>query len=298
MLVGRALPRPRPRPARSRPGMKLASGPAGARRARDLRDPRRAAGQRRVGRAGRARGRPRRLPRSPAPRAPRGRAPACSPSSASRRRLVAVRGPRRRAVRVLRGQGPRRAGRRSAAPRCWRSPPRCCRCSTARELTTEEWLALGLGARAGRRRRARASALLALAREIGELRLAIGPQGALEIAERGPGDRRAHRAGPALRRHRRRRLRARGLHLRGLPHLPRARAGDRRVRARPARACCAASTSTRTPTRGRWPTCPAARSRSRSAPTAPCSPRAPSTPARSSRRVLAAAERRRGAINA
>ncbi len=54
-----------------------------------------------------------------------------------------------------------------------------------RGLTTEEWLALGLGlALAGVA--VLALALLALAREIGELRLAIAPQGALEIAGEGP----------------------------------------------------------------------------------------------------------------
>jgi hypothetical protein len=54
-----------------------------------------------------------------------------------------------------------------------------------RELTTEEWLALGLGlALAGVG--ALAVGLLALAREIGELRLALAPQGALEIAGEGP----------------------------------------------------------------------------------------------------------------
>jgi hypothetical protein len=54
-----------------------------------------------------------------------------------------------------------------------------------RDLTTEEWLAVGLGVAllsvAGL-----AVALLALAREVGALRLAIGPQGALEIASEGP----------------------------------------------------------------------------------------------------------------
>ena len=54
-----------------------------------------------------------------------------------------------------------------------------------RALTTEEWLAIGLAA-------ALAGVvvlgvgLLALAREIGELRLAVAPQGALEIAGEGP----------------------------------------------------------------------------------------------------------------
>jgi hypothetical protein len=54
-----------------------------------------------------------------------------------------------------------------------------------RPLTTEEWLGLGLAvALIGVA--ALAVGLLALAREIGELRLAIGPQGALEIAGEGP----------------------------------------------------------------------------------------------------------------
>jgi methylamine utilization protein MauE len=54
-----------------------------------------------------------------------------------------------------------------------------------RGLTTEEWLTIGLVAAligvAGL-----AIALLALAREVGALRLAIGPQGALEIPSEGP----------------------------------------------------------------------------------------------------------------
>jgi hypothetical protein len=54
-----------------------------------------------------------------------------------------------------------------------------------RALTTEEWLALGLGA-ALVGIAVLAAGLLALAREIGELRLAIAPQGALEIAGEGP----------------------------------------------------------------------------------------------------------------
>jgi hypothetical protein len=53
------------------------------------------------------------------------------------------------------------------------------------ELTTDEWLGLGLGAAllavAGL-----AVAVLALAREVGMLRLRLGPEGALEIAEEGP----------------------------------------------------------------------------------------------------------------
>ncbi len=54
-----------------------------------------------------------------------------------------------------------------------------------RALSTEEWLAIGLGAAlAGVA--VLAVGLLALAREVGELRLAIAPQGALEIAGEGP----------------------------------------------------------------------------------------------------------------
>jgi hypothetical protein len=54
-----------------------------------------------------------------------------------------------------------------------------------RPLSTEEWLGLGLGA-ALLGIAVLAAGLLALAREIGELRLAIAPQGALEIAGEGP----------------------------------------------------------------------------------------------------------------
>jgi len=54
-----------------------------------------------------------------------------------------------------------------------------------RPLTTEEWLGLGLGA-ALLGLAALAVGLLALAREIGELRMQLGPQGALEIAGEGP----------------------------------------------------------------------------------------------------------------
>ena len=54
-----------------------------------------------------------------------------------------------------------------------------------RELSTEEWLAIGLGA-ALTGVAALAIALLALAREVGTLRMAIAPQGALEIPSEGP----------------------------------------------------------------------------------------------------------------
>jgi len=54
-----------------------------------------------------------------------------------------------------------------------------------RELSTDEWLGIGLGvallACAGL-----GVAVLALAREVGMLRLRLGPEGALEIAEEGP----------------------------------------------------------------------------------------------------------------
>jgi hypothetical protein len=54
-----------------------------------------------------------------------------------------------------------------------------------RELTTEEWLGVGLGA-ALVGVAALSVALLALAREVGSLRMAISPQGALEIPSEGP----------------------------------------------------------------------------------------------------------------
>jgi hypothetical protein len=54
-----------------------------------------------------------------------------------------------------------------------------------REPTTEEWLAIGLGA-ALLGLAALAVVVLALAREVGALRLAVSPHGALEIAHEGP----------------------------------------------------------------------------------------------------------------
>src|SRR3954451_10897978 len=54
-----------------------------------------------------------------------------------------------------------------------------------RPLTTDEWLGVGLGfALAGVA--ALSVAVLALARELGSLRMSISPQGALEIASEGP----------------------------------------------------------------------------------------------------------------
>jgi hypothetical protein len=54
-----------------------------------------------------------------------------------------------------------------------------------REPTTDEWLAIGLGA-ALIGLAALAVVVLALAREVGVLRMSIAPQGALEIPEEGP----------------------------------------------------------------------------------------------------------------
>ena len=102
----------------------------------------------------------------------------------------------------------------------------------ASEPTTEGWLAIGLGvallACAGL-----AIAMLALAREIGVLRLRVGPGSALEIPEEGPelGSR-----SPLIDRFelgRREPLRDRGLQLRGLPRLPEPRPVDRLLRSDP-----------------------------------------------------------------
>ena len=53
------------------------------------------------------------------------------------------------------------------------------------EPTTEGWLAIGLGRAARARRRSRV-VVLALAREVGMLRLSVAPRGALEVAHEGP----------------------------------------------------------------------------------------------------------------
>ena len=157
-----------------------------------------------------------------------GRRRRCSPSSPPRRPSRCCAGRAGAPCGVLRRRG-RVAARRSAAPRCSRSRSRRCRCSTAaradhrgvarRSASAPRWSAspaLAVGAaRAGPRGRRRCG-------------WRSRPQGALEIAERGAGDRRAHRAGGALRGPARR-LRAGGLHLGGVPHLPGAGAGDRRA---------------------------------------------------------------------
>ena len=99
------------------------------------------------------------------------------------------------------------------------------------DLSTDEWLGLGLGLAllvcAGL-----AVAVLALAREVGMLRLRLGPEAALEIPGGGPGARLAQRGDLALRPGARGRARARGVHVRGLSRLPGARADDRDARER------------------------------------------------------------------
>ena len=158
--------------------------------------------------------------------------------------------PRRRAVRVLRRPLARRlAGRRCATSR---SPPRF----AALPLLSD---ARPLDRRVARRSASRsrslaclglAVAVLALAREVGMLRLRLGPESALEIPEEGPalGSRVAliERFSPA----RPGRARARRLRLRGLPRLLGARAGDRVAGARAdARA---SRSSTRLPSAEAW----------------------------------------------
>ena len=151
-----------------------------------------------------------------------------------------------------------------------------------RSLTTDEWLAVGLGfALAGvigpRRRRAGAGARARHAADVDR------PAGCARDRQRGAGGRRAHRARRGVRRRPCRRAdRARRVHVRGLPRLPGARAGGQRLRTRPADRRPGSSTRSRTPAPGRSPTSPAARSRSPWAATGPCSPRARSTRARSS----------------
>ena len=265
-----------PRAAGPRP-LKLADRPA-ARGARDLRDPRRAA-QRRVGGArGRRGGRWRSACRRARGRrvGRRRRFRACSPPPRPRA-LASGRGGAPCACFGARGGsaaaslGARRAARRRRSP-CSRCFPRASSRPTS-------------GSRSGSAPRCSASPRSPSRCSRWRARSACcawrsAPQGALEIAGEGPelGGRTAlaERFGAA----RRGRPRARGLHV-ARAAASAARSSRRSsVRARPARGRCGASTRPPTPTPGRWPTSPAARSRSRSAPTAPCSPRAPSTPAR------------------
>ena len=163
--------------------------------------------------------------------------------------LMAGRGGR--AVRVLRLAGPRRARLGRAAPRCSPSPSRCCRCSTATSPATGSGWRSGSASRCWRSPRWRSRCWRWRARSASCGCASSTRSGALEIAERGPGARRPHRArwsasraGAAAR--------ARRLHLRGLRHVPRARARrsrrfgrDPRVRLRTLRRGRA------TPTRGR-----------------------------------------------
>ena len=110
------------------------------------------------------------------------------------------------------------------------------------EPTTEGWLAIGLAVTA-LGLVALAIVVLALARELGMLRLAVPQGGALEIAHEGPevGARsalaRRLRAGTHPRP-----PRPGGLHLRGLRAVPRAAARGRGLRRAPERGRCARST--------------------------------------------------------
>ena len=119
---------------------------------------------------------------------------------------------------------------RSLVTWCSRSRSSRFRCSP-RASYDHEWLGLGLGvallACAGL-----AIAVLALRARWG-CRLRLRPAAALEIPEGGAAGRLAHRSDRPLRAWPRVRAGARGLHLRRLPRVPRARAGDRVARPRP-----------------------------------------------------------------
>ena len=188
-----------------------------------------------------------------------------------------------RVLRRARALGRRSAGRAAALAAAFALVPLLPR----EEPSTEQWLTIGLvAALAGLV--ALAVVVLALAREIGMLRLSVAPRGALEVAHEGPeiGARSAlaaafERAGPAGSGSRCSPPTAAGCAGCWRPPSPRSattRRGAEDVRRGRA-----------TPTRGRRPTCPAARSRSRSTPTAPCWPRARSTRGAQLESVLAAA---------
>ena len=140
-------------------------------------------------------------------------------------------------------------------------------------LSTEAWLGVGLAvALVGVA--ALAVALLALAREVGELRLAVAPQAALSLDHEGP--ELGGRVGLIERFERRRRWRSRSS---PRPAARSARRSSRRCACSPAtpRSSSSSSTSTTTPRPGSRSPSPAARTRSCSRPTARYSARAPST---------------------
>ena len=203
-------------------------------------------------------------------------------------------GPRRRAVRLLRGQGPDRPRvdrpRRAAGRRRRRA-------AAARAPRADHGGVAGARARrrAARRRRARRSACSRWRARSASCGSRSRPQGALEIAGEGPeiGGR------TALAEH----FGELGADVFGLAvftsegcHICQALApADRALRARPARGRAPLRRARGRRRLGAGRRARAARSRSPSAPTGPCSPRAPSTPAAQLESVLAAAERRRGA---
>ena len=97
-----------------------------------------------------------------------------------------------------------------------------------RSLSTDQWLGLGLVV-ALLMCLGLGVAVLALAREVGMLRLRLGPAAALEIPEEGPELGEQVEAIERFARLGERVARARRLHLGGLSRLPRARARDRRA---------------------------------------------------------------------
>ena len=146
---------------------------------------------------------------------------------------------RRRAVRVLRRAraGVARLARPRAAAR--RRARRRCRCCRAREPSTEGWLAIGLGA-ALIGLVALGVAVLALAREVGMLRLALDPRGALEIAHEGPEVGARSALADALRRRcAPGRIALAVFSSEGCADVPRARARGRRASAATRASCCA-----------------------------------------------------------
>ena len=179
--------------------MKLASGPRRAAPRWRPRDPRRAAASVAWAALGRDRGGPR-----PCACVARRRGRRVRPRRRAVRRLLRRPGrraacrPRRRAVRLLRRARP---GRPGVGGRAALLAAACAVAAAAAAPRADHGGVAGDRARrrAARARRCSASALLALAREVGMLRLAIDPRGALEIAHEGPEIGGAHRARRALR---------------------------------------------------------------------------------------------------
>ena len=151
-----------------------------------------------------------------------------------------------RAVRVLRRALARRRRARGRATSCSPPPSPRCRSLPEGDVSTDAWLAVGLGARAARRRRARASPCSRWRARSAMLRLRRRPAGRAGDPRGGAAARRAHRRWSSASRSRRRRASALAVFAsEGCALCQARRAGGRAARARAAGSRSRSSTSAR-----------------------------------------------------